>query len=123
QVNQAATATTITSDNPFLPAVDGICALIVTGVLTCARPSTPTGTVTVGDGDGNTCTAAVGAGSCNLTSTSAGPKTLTATYSGDEIGRASGRDRAQQAEQAATTKTNTSDNPDPPVAGESYPVT
>src|SRR5439155_1543212 len=43
---------------------------------------TPTGTVTVSDGT-ESCSATVTAATCNLTSSSAGPKTITATYSGD----------------------------------------
>jgi len=47
----------------------------------------PTGTVTISDGTGipGTCTATLtdGVGSCSLTSTSAGFKTITATYGGD----------------------------------------
>jgi hypothetical protein len=41
-----------------------------------------TGNVTVSDGSA-TCVAAVAAGTCNLTSTTAGAKALTATYAGD----------------------------------------
>jgi hypothetical protein len=46
---------------------------------------TPGGTVDVEDGDGNTCqiTLSSGQGACSLVSTSAGPKTLTASYGGD----------------------------------------
>ncbi len=43
----------------------------------------PTGTVTVIDGEGHTCQATVAAGSCNVTLTTIGAKTLTATYAGD----------------------------------------
>jgi hypothetical protein len=44
---------------------------------------TPTGNVTVSDGTGATCTASAATGTCNLTSTTLGAKTITATYSGD----------------------------------------
>jgi hypothetical protein len=46
---------------------------------------TPTGSVTIDDGTGDQCTTPLssGAGSCMLTPTSAGSKTLTATYGGD----------------------------------------
>ncbi len=44
---------------------------------------TPSGDVTVSDGDGNTCTARATAGSCTLTPTEPGIKTLTAIYAGD----------------------------------------
>jgi hypothetical protein len=44
----------------------------------------PTGVITISDGEGNSCSAPIGAtGSCSLTPTSAGTKTLTATYPGD----------------------------------------
>ena len=42
-----------------------------------------TGNVTVDAGGGNTCTAAVSAGTCNIVSTTAGVKSITATYAGD----------------------------------------
>jgi hypothetical protein len=46
---------------------------------------TPSGSVTIDDGTGDQCTTPLssGAGSCLLTPTSAGSKTLTATYGGD----------------------------------------
>ena len=50
--------------------------------VTAPGAGTPTGTVTVTDGL-DTCNAAVGAGQCTLTSTTAGAKTLIATYAGD----------------------------------------
>ncbi len=43
----------------------------------------PTGTVTVTDGSGATCDIVLPATSCDLASTTAGPKTLTANYPGD----------------------------------------
>jgi YVTN family beta-propeller protein len=45
----------------------------------------PTGNVTVSDGTGESCTASVAAGSCTITPMTAGAKTLTASYSGDDI--------------------------------------
>ena len=44
---------------------------------------TPSGTVTVSDGT-DSCTVAVSAGSCAMIFATAGDKTLTATYSGDD---------------------------------------
>jgi hypothetical protein len=44
---------------------------------------TPTGTVTVDDGDGATCSAPSAAGSCQLTSTLAGTLTLSASFASD----------------------------------------
>ena len=44
----------------------------------------PTGNVTVTDGTAQ-CTGTVAAGTCTLTPTTAGAKTLTATYAGDGV--------------------------------------
>jgi hypothetical protein len=44
---------------------------------------TPTGNVTVSDGDGTDCTAAVAVGNCVIVFSTDGLKTLTATYAGD----------------------------------------
>lgn len=54
----------------------------VTANFTVTGSPTPTGTVTVTDGVVS-CSATVAAGTCNLTPTTAGTKTLTATYAGD----------------------------------------
>ncbi len=82
-VNKAATSTTITSDLPDPSVVDETYTVTWTVVVDLPGAGTPTGTVTVSDGDGNSCVAAVAAGTCDLASTSHGPKTLGATYSGD----------------------------------------
>jgi hypothetical protein len=78
-VIKAATTTTITSDapDPSLVTQGVTVAFTVTG-----GGIAPTGNVTVSDGSAS-CTAAVSAGSCQLVPTSAGTKTLTATYAGD----------------------------------------
>ena len=83
-VDKADTTTTITSDDND-PSVVGGETYTVTWAVTVDAPGagTPTGTVTVDDGNLNSCAAPVGAGECDLASTSAGAKTLTATYSGD----------------------------------------
>jgi hypothetical protein len=52
-------------------------------VSVCVTGFSPTGTVTVGDGDGNTCPITLPGTNCALTSTTVGTKTITATYSGD----------------------------------------
>ena len=51
-----------------------------------APPVTGNVTITVNDASGDTCTGTItaGAGTCNLTLTTAGLKTLTATYNGDD---------------------------------------
>jgi len=43
----------------------------------------PSGTVTIDDGDGSSCLIVLPADSCDLTSTTVGPKTITASYPGD----------------------------------------
>ena len=78
---RSATVTSITSDLSTATVVNQpySVSVLVTG-------TNPTGTVTVSDGSA-TCSPAItlssGTGSCSLTSTSAGSKTITATYSGD----------------------------------------
>ena len=85
-VNAASTTTTIGTDNPD-PSVVGQ-ADTVTYTVVAAAPGggTPTGNVTVSDGMVS-CTGTVAAGTCTLTPTTAGAKTLTATYAGDAIDR------------------------------------
>ena len=80
---------------------------------------TPTGNVTVSDGT-DSCTASVAAGTCNVTFTSAGAKSLTATYAGDTSynGSASTPSTSHTVNKANTTTTITSDTPDP-VGGRS----
>ena len=78
-----ATTTTITSDAPD-PSLVGETVTVAWNVAIVAPGvGTPTGTVTVLAPGGETCTAAVAAGQCTLVFTTAGLRTLTATYSGD----------------------------------------
>ena len=80
-VTKLATTTTIGSDNPDPSTAGGA----VTVDVTVSGPGgTPTGTVTVSDGaDSCIITLSGGAGSCDATLSTAGTRTLTATYSGD----------------------------------------
>ena len=82
-VDKADTTTTITSDCRDPSVVGQTYTVTWTVSVDAPGAGSPSGTVTVGDGDGNTCAAPVGDGTCDLTSTSAGAKTLTATYGGD----------------------------------------
>jgi Bacterial Ig-like domain (group 3)/MBG domain (YGX type)/Galactose oxidase, central domain/Kelch motif len=83
-VTQASTTTSITNATPLATAsavgqsyeVDFSVAIVSPGA------GAPTGTVTVSDGTA-TCSASISAAKCNLTSTSSGIKTITASYSGD----------------------------------------
>jgi hypothetical protein len=81
-VAKASSTTGIVSHSPN-PSVVGQSYAVTWLVDTVpAGAGTPTGTVTVSDGTSQ-CSAAVSTGSCSLASTSAGPKTLTASYAGD----------------------------------------
>jgi Ca2+-binding RTX toxin-like protein len=114
------TVTTITSDNPD-PSIVGE-AVTVTYTVTPTQGGTPTGNVTVSDGT-ISCTASVAAGQCSLTFTSAGAKSLAATYAGD--GTFTGSTSAPESHQvnpADTTTTITSDNPDPSAQGSAVTV-
>ncbi|MEM9533172.1 MAG: Ig-like domain repeat protein, partial [Pseudomonadota bacterium] len=117
----AATATVaITSDSPDPSAVGQAYAVAVT---VTGSGATPTGSVTVDDGDENcNITLAGGSGSCNLTSVTAGGKTLTADYGGDATYGSAQDTESQTVSQATPTVTITSDAPDPSVVGEAYTV-
>ncbi len=118
-VNAAGTTTTITADTPD-PSVVGE-GIPVTFTVTSSG-GTPTGTVTVSDGAAN-CVGTVAAGSCTLTPTTAGAKTVTATYAGDGNFAASTSTGVPHTVNAAgTTTTITADTPDPSTVGQSYTV-
>lgn len=81
-VNSATgTTTSITSDAPD-PSVAGQTVPVQYSVAPASGTATPTGTVTVSDGT-ISCTGTVASGQCSLTFTSAGDRSLTASYSGD----------------------------------------
>jgi len=119
-VNSAASVTTITSDSPDPSTVGQSVAVnySVTG-----PAGTPTGTVTVSDGAGTFCTGTAAGGSCSGSFTTAGGKTLTATYAGD--GNYTGSVSAGVAHTvnaAATTTSISSNAPNPSVVGQSVAV-
>ena len=76
---KAETTTSITSHTPD-PSVTG--SPVAVGFTVTSAGGTPTGNVTVSDGTVS-CKDTVAAGNCSLTPSSAGSKTLTATYEGD----------------------------------------
>ena len=116
-VNKAATTLTITGDANDPSVVGESYTVKWTIAVKAPGAGTPTGTVTVDDGDGNTCSAAVGAGQCALTSTSPGAKTLTAKYGGDADFKADGDTEPHQVDKA-DTKTTISFVPEPSVTGQ-----
>lgn len=75
------TTTLITSDAPD-PSVVGQPVTVQYSVAPVSGTGTPTGTVTVTDGT-SSCTGTIAAGQCSLTFTTAGAKSLTASYNGD----------------------------------------
>lgn len=121
-VNPADTTTTISSDNPD-PSVVGQSVTVQYSVNAISPGSgTPTGNVTVSDGTVS-CTGSVSAGQCSLTFTSTGAKSLTAVYAGDaNYNGSTSAIQAHTVNQANTTTTITSDNPDPSGLGEAVTV-
>lgn len=118
------TITTITSDVPD-PSIVG--QPYVVQVQVNGAGGTPTGTVAISDGSGANCNAVLnaGTGQCQLTSTSAGNKVLTANYPGDASFAASSDTEAHIVNNpaaAATTTTITSQQPATSVVGEAYLV-
>lgn len=83
-VEKASTTTTILSNAPN-PSVVGE-TVTVTWQVTVVPPGsgTPTGNVTVSDGQGLECSAPLAAGNCTLTFLTVGTRTLTASYAGDD---------------------------------------
>ena len=120
-INKANTTAVIGTDSPD-PSVTGQ-PVTVTYSVTGAfgnSPTAPTGNVTVSDG-ADSCTGTVAAGSCLITFTTAGAKTLTATYAGDANFNASPASVgvSHTVNKADTTTTISSDTPDPSVVGQS----
>jgi YVTN family beta-propeller protein len=100
---QASSTTTISSNSPN-PSTTGQAVAIgvkVTGT------GTPTGSVQINASTGEACmaTLASGAGTCSITFTTAGPRTLTAVYSGDGNFKGSTSTGVTQTVNAAATST------------------
>ncbi|MGB8196738.1 MAG: Ig-like domain repeat protein [Acidimicrobiales bacterium] len=97
--NQEATTTSVTSlagDTVGLPIVISVLVAPVAG------PGTPTGSVTISDGDGHSCVTPLdvnGEGSCDITETAPGFYTFNAVYGGDS-----------SFEQSQTVNTDSSNN-------------
>src|SRR5262249_29336848 len=83
----------------------------------------PSGTVTVTDGAGGMCMANLPTMSCQLTSTVAGNKTLTFSYSRDANFNGSMNTAGHAVNKADTTVSISNDTPDPSVFGQNYAVT
>ncbi len=119
------TTTTITADTPDPSVVGQAYNVAVTVTVNAPGMGTPTGTVTISDGTGGTCnfTLSAGAGNCNLTSTTAGAKTLTAVYAGDSnFNGSTSAGAPHTVNKANTTIGSFTDSPDPSVVGQPYTV-
>src|SRR6185295_7852372 len=69
------------------------------------------------------CTGTVAAGQCTITFSSAGAKSLTATYAGDtNFNGSTSAAASHQVNKADTTTTITSDTPDPSVVGQAVTI-
>ncbi len=119
-VSSAATTTTLTGHTPS-PSVTGQ-GIVVTYTVTSSG-GTPNGGVTVTDGTGGSCTSSVASGTCTIVTTTAGAKSLVATYAGNgNFGGSASTPVAHTVNQASTTTTITSDAPDPSTVGTAYTV-
>src|SRR5207247_2192828 len=112
-VGAASTTTAITTHTPN-PSVVG--QGIAVAFTVTSGGGTPTGNVTVSDGTEN-CSGSVAAGTCTLTPTTAGSKTLTATYGGDANFAGSTSAEASHTVNAAGTTTPMTAHPPGPPAG------
>jgi N-acetylneuraminic acid mutarotase len=81
-VNAAATTITITAHTPNPSLVNQAITVNFTVTVNSPGTGTPTGNVTVSDGTNN-CIGTVAASTCQLTPTTSGAKTLTASYASD----------------------------------------
>src|SRR5262249_3585975 len=76
------TTTTITSNLSTATTAGQAYSVAFSLTVTAPGAGTPTGTVVISDGT-DSCTATLPATSCSLTSTTAGSKTIMASYNGD----------------------------------------
>ncbi len=122
-VNKANTTLSNLTDSPDPSVVGQPYTVGFTLSVNSPGAGTPTGTVIVNDGTGGTCTATLPTTSCQLTSTTAGVKTITLTYNGDANFNTSTATAGHAVNKADTTVAITNDTPDPSVIGQNYAVT
>jgi hypothetical protein len=116
----ASSTTTITNISPNSTVVGQPYSVSFSVAAAPPASGTPTGTVTVSDGTGTApCTGSAPNGSCSLTSTTAGTKSVVATYAGD--GNFAGSASAPQTHHVnqANTTTTVASSANPSNAGES----
>ena len=111
-VNQASTTTTITTDNPDPSVVGQAVTINFTVAAVSPGSGTPSGNVTVSDGQGDNCTATAAVGSCSISFPASGTKTLSAIYAGDSnFATSSSANSSHTINAAATTTTITAHTP------------
>lgn len=118
-----APAASITAITSIAPPGSSVVGQPYTVTVSVTGYGIPTGTVVVDDGGGASCNFVLPAASCVLTSTMGGPKTLTASYSGDLQNSASSGTAAYLIDPAPSTTAILSVVPAAPVAGTAYAVT
>jgi subtilisin family serine protease len=120
QVNRADTAVTIEDGQG--PTLAGTTARVKFTVAPVAPGAgTPGGTVRVSDG-ADACTGSLAVGYCDITLTTAGARSLTATYSGDANFNGSSSSKPHAVTALATTTAISSDAPDPSETGRAVTV-
>jgi hypothetical protein len=119
-VLRAASATTITG---IVPATSSIVGQPYTVSVSVTGFGVPVGNVVIGDGAGASCTVVLPAVSCSLTSTSAGARTITASYGGDVNNLPSSDTEPYAIDRSPSTTTIDSVVPSPGVVGQPYAVT
>ncbi len=121
------TTTAITSHTPD-PSVAGSAISVGVSVTRASGSLTPGGTVTISDGTVTSAPCALsGSGAtatatCSLSPSTAGVKTLTATYGGDAAFNGSSGTASHTVNKADSTTTITSDAPDPSIVGAAVSV-
>ena len=122
QVSGAITTLAIVSDLPNPSVVGQTYTVSYNLAFTATGVGSPSGTVVVSDGSA-TCTGTLPATSCELTSTAAGAKNLSAVYAGDATFASSvAAPATHQVNRAASTVAIVSDTPDPSVVSQPYRV-
>ncbi|MGD0877476.1 MAG: Ig-like domain repeat protein [Anaerolineales bacterium] len=112
--------TTITGNTPN-PSTPG--QLVAVTVTVSGSIGTPTGTVAITGADGNcTITLTSGSGTCNVSFNSAGPKMLTASYSGSASYAGSSTTASQTVNKGPTATVITANTPNPAATGQSISV-
>jgi hypothetical protein len=114
QVTKVPTTTTITGDSPDPSVLTQ--AITVTFTVTAAT-GTPSGNVTVSDGQVS-CTASAPAGQCQITPVSLGTRTITVSYGGNDVFAASSASVDHRVTLIPTSTAITGDAPDPSFPGQ-----